>query len=146
LVQLIHNDFDKSYSFLKTRTASSFLKLGFDAAGQAFEIAPADFKPGLADRLRAFNTFRYLYYKTNAYLRFKRLVSRYWWGEEEDFAPEFITSAVDARKITDHASNRRAAHYVRSQMQGLAAEDGFKLVLAMDGVRDAIYAGKPLES
>ena len=53
---------------------------------------------------------------------------------------------MDARKITDHASNRRAAHYVRSQMQGLAAEDGFKPVLAMDGVRDAIYAGKPLES
>jgi hypothetical protein len=63
----------KSYRFLKTRYASSFLKIGFDQAGQPFEIEPTDFTPGSADRLRAFNTFRYLYYKTNAYLRFKRL-------------------------------------------------------------------------
>jgi hypothetical protein len=146
LIQLIHNDFDESYRFLKTRYASSFLKLGFDAAGGPFEIAPADFRPGMADRLRAFNTFRYLYYKTNAYLRLKRLVSRYWWGGEEEYAPEFISSAVDARKITDHLSNRRAARYVFSQMRRLAEEDGFKLVLAMDGVRDAIYSGKGLES
>jgi hypothetical protein len=33
-----------------------------------------------------------------------------------------------------------------SCVQGLAAGDGFKLVLAIDDVRDAIYAGKPLES
>jgi lysophospholipase L1-like esterase len=146
LVQLIHNDFDESYRFLKTRYASSFLKLGFAAAGEPFEIAPADFRPGLADRLRAFNTFRYLYYKTNAYLRLKRLVSRYWWGGEEEYAPEFISSAVDVRKITDHVSNRRAARYVLSEMRRLAKENGFKLVLAMDGVRDAIYSGKALES
>jgi hypothetical protein len=71
LVQLIHNDFDESYRFLKTRYASSFLKIGLDQDGQPVEIEPADFKPGMADRLRAFNTFRYLYYKTNAYLRLR---------------------------------------------------------------------------
>jgi hypothetical protein len=36
---VIHNDFDESYCFLKTRYASSFLKIGFDAADQPFEIA-----------------------------------------------------------------------------------------------------------
>ncbi|HXE68327.1 MAG TPA: SGNH/GDSL hydrolase family protein [Hyphomicrobiaceae bacterium] len=146
LVQLIHNDFDESYRFLKTRYASSFLKVGFDQAGQPFEIEPSDFTPGMADRLRAFNTFRYLYYKTNAYLRFKRFVSRYWWGGEEEYAPEFISSAVDVRKITDHVNNRRVARYVLSEMHALAQQDGFRLVLAMDGVRDALYAGKGLES
>jgi hypothetical protein len=146
LVQLIHNDFDESYRFLKTRYASSFLKIGFDQAGQLFEIEPTDFTPGVADHLRAFNTFRYLYYKTNAYLRFKRFVSRYWWGGEEEYAPEFVSSAVDVRKITDHVNNRRVTRYVLSQMRALAQQDGFRLVLAMDGVRDAIYAGKGLES
>jgi hypothetical protein len=29
LGQLIHNDFDESYRFLKTRYASSFFKIGF---------------------------------------------------------------------------------------------------------------------
>jgi len=142
LVQLIHNDFDESYRFLKTRYASSFLKIGFDPAGRSFEIEPADFRPGMADRLRAFNTFRYLYYKTNAYLRFKRFVSRYWWGGEEEYAREFVSSALDVRKITDHVNNRRVARYVLSKVRALAQQDGFRLLLAMDGVRDAIYAGK----
>jgi hypothetical protein len=31
-------------------------------------------------------------------------------------------------------------------MRALVQQDGFRLVLAMDGVRDAIYAGKGLES
>jgi hypothetical protein len=146
LVQLIHNDFDESYRFLKTRYASSFLKIGFDPAGQPFEIEPTDFTPGMADRLRAFNTFRYLYYKTNAYLRLKRFVSRYWWGGEEEYALEFISSAVDVRKITDQFNNRRVARYVLSEMAALAQHAGFRLMLAMDGVRDAIYAGKGLES
>ena len=146
LVQLIHNDFDESYRFLKTRYASSFLKIGLDQDRQPVEIEPADFKPGMADRLRAFNTFRYLYYKTNAYLRLKSFVSRYWWGGEEEYAPQFISSAVDSRKITDHVNNRRAAFYVLSAMRALAQQDGFKLVLAMDAVRDAIYSGQPLES
>ena len=56
------------------------------------------------------------------------------------------SSAVDVRKITDQVNNRRAARYVLSEMRALAQQDGFRLVLAMDGVRNAIYAGKGLES
>jgi len=127
----------KSYRFLKTRYASSFLKIGFDQAGQPFEIEPTDFTPGSADRLRAFNTFRYLYYKTNLpVVQAFRQPLLAWRGGE--YAPEFISSAVDVRKITDHVNNRRVARYVLSEMRALAQQDGFRLVLAMDGVRDAI--------
>ena len=35
LVQLIHNDFDESYRFLKTRYASCFMKIGLDDKGAA---------------------------------------------------------------------------------------------------------------
>jgi len=145
LVQLIHNDFDESYRFLKTRYASSFLKLDVDGKGAVIEIEPADFTPGAADLLREFNTFRYLYYKTNAYLKLKSLVSRFWWGGEEEYKPEFISSAVDIRKIADHASNRFFAGYVLAQMQALGRQHAFKLAFAMDGVREAIYAGRPAE-
>lgn len=123
----------KSYRFLKTRYASSFLKIGFDQAGQPFEIEPTDFTPGSADRLRAFNTFRYLYYKTNAYLRFKRFVSRYWWGGEESMRRSSSLRRLNVRKITDHVNNRRVARYVLSEMGALVQQDGFRLVLAMDG-------------
>ena len=146
VVLLIHNDFDESYRFLRTRYASSFLKIGIDGSGRPFEIAPADFEPGSADALRSSNTFRYLYYKTGAYLRLKSLVSRVWWGGDEVYAPEFISSAVDIRKIADHAKNRFVASYILGQMQDLSRQDGFKLAFVMDAVRDAIYSGKPLET
>jgi hypothetical protein len=45
---------------------------------------------------------------------------------------------VDVRQITDHVNNHRVARYVLSEMRALAQQDGFPLVLAMDGVRDAI--------
>ena len=146
LVQLIHNDFDESYRFLKTRYASSFMKIGLDDKGQPVEVAPAAFQPGAADLLREFATFRYLYYKTNAYLHLKALVSRLWWGGDEAYAPEFIQSAVDIRKITDHDKNRFVARYILAEMKALSRREGFKLAFAMDGVRDAIYAGKPREN
>jgi hypothetical protein len=146
LVQLIHNDFDESYRFLKTRYASSFLKVGTDADGKPVEIAPADFKGGSADMLRRSNTFRYLYYETNAYLKLKSLISRYWWGGTEEYTPEFISSAVDIRNIADMEKNRFFARYVLEQTQALAREEGFKLAFAMDGVREAVYAGRPPES
>jgi hypothetical protein len=84
--------------------------------------------------------------RTNANLRVQRFVSRYWWGGEEEYAPKFVSSAVDVHKITDHVNNRRAARYVLSEMRALARQDGFRLVLAMDGVGNAIYVGKGLES
>jgi hypothetical protein len=68
LVQLIHNDFDESYRFLKTRYASSFLKVHVGDNGELREIAPADFEPTIADLLRRSATFRYLYYETNLYV------------------------------------------------------------------------------
>ena len=138
VVQLIHNDFDETYRFLKTRYASSFLKIGMSEAGRPFEIVPVDFEGGSSDVLRNSNTFRYLYYKTGAYLQLKNLVSRLWWGGDEEFKPEFISSAVDIRRIGDHAKNRFFARYVLSEMKALAREDGFKLAFAMDGVREAV--------
>lgn len=143
VVPLIHNDFDESWRFLKTRYASSFLKIGRSANGRPLEIPPADFDGGSADLLRHSATFRYLYYETNAYLRFKSLVSRYFWGGDEAWTQEFISSAVDIRKIADDTQNRFAAGYVLSEMKRIASEDGFALVFVMDGVREAIYEGKP---
>jgi hypothetical protein len=142
VVQLIHNDFDESYRFLKTRYSSSFLKLERGPSGRVVEIAPTDFRPGGADLLRHFNTFRYLYYQTGLYLSAKSVVSRMFWGGNEDWQPEFISSAVDIRKITDHDSNRFFARYVLYEMKALARENGFRLAIAMDGVREAFYDGR----
>ena len=140
VVPLIHNDFDETYRFLKTRYASSFMKLRREANGDVEEVAPTAFKGGMADKLRSSAMFRYVYYETGLYLRIKGWVSQYFWGGSEEWKPEFVSSAVDIRKIRDHKSNRFYAHYVLQEMKALSEEYGFKLVLAMDGVREAIYA------
>ena len=140
VVPLIHNDFDESYRQLKTRYASSFMKLTRTGDGGIVEVPPGEFGYGLADALRGYRTFRYLYYKTNLYLHAKGIVSRVFWGGNEDWKPEFVSSAVDIRKIGDHASNRLFAHYVMAEMKQLSLEHGFKLAFVMDGVREAVYA------
>src|SRR5262249_33406591 len=93
VVPLIHNDFDESYRFVKTRYASSFLKLRRGDDGRIVEVPPEDFHYSAADALRGFCTFRYLYYKTNLYLHAKGVVSRLFWGGNEDWQPEFVSSA-----------------------------------------------------
>ncbi len=143
VIPLIHNDFDESYRFLKTRYASAFMKLTTDDNGGVVEVPPSNFEPGLADRLRQFATFRYLYYETGLYLSAKGFVSRFFWGGEEEWQPEFISSAVDIRKIADHEKNRMFARYVLNEMKAQEEQHGFKLFVVMDGVRDAINSGRP---
>ncbi|MFM9941444.1 MAG: SGNH/GDSL hydrolase family protein [Hyphomicrobiaceae bacterium] len=146
VVQLIHNDFDESYRLMHNRTGSSFMKLAQSLDKRLVEIPPVDFKPGFADVLRNSATFRYLYYETNAYLTFKHLISWLYWGGSDEWKPEFVSSAVDIRNIRDHARNRMFTRYALAEMKALAEQDGFKLAFAMDGVREAIYAGKPVET
>jgi hypothetical protein len=143
VVQLIHNDFDESYRFMGTRYSSSFLKIGVDAAGRFSEIEPQPFEPGWPDLFRELKSFRYLYYETNAYLTLKSLVSKYVWGEEVLFSPEFISSAVDVRNLDEMDKIRFVTRYVMHEMKQIAEANGIRLVFSMDGVREAIYDGKP---
>lgn len=143
VIPLIHNDFDESYRNLSTRYASSFMKLR-EQNGRIVDVPPAPFQPGLADKLRSFATFRYLYYETNLYLHLKQWISRFYWGGNEDWDPAFVSSAVDIRKIADHQSNRKFARHVLSEIKALSQQHGFKLLLLMDGVREAIYERRPI--
>lgn len=139
LVQLIHNDFDESYRFLKTRYGSSFMKLGTDEQGRIYEIPPVDYEPSMADLLRTSATFRYLYYKTNLYLHARSLVSRYVWGGDEDYDAANIVSGVDVRHLDDIATMRRVTSYVFDEMKALSERKGFRLALSIDAVRETIY-------
>ncbi len=144
VVQLIHNDFDESFRWLGTRYNSSFLKLAIDDNGAVKELQPDDFETGgVVELMRNFNTFRYLYYETGLYLQVKSFTSKYVWGEQELFDPEFISSAVDTRNLADDKRIGIATRYVMRAVEALADANGFKVVFVMDGVREAVYAGKP---
>ena len=80
LVQLIHNDFDESYRHLRGRYTSSYLKVGTNADGKIVELPPQPFEPGIADFMRQFRTFRYVYYETGLHEKVRRWVNSIWWG------------------------------------------------------------------
>lgn len=139
LVQLIHNDFDESYRFLKTRYASSFLKVDVDEQGRATQFPPVEFQSSSADLLRNSATFRYLYYETNLYLTAKSLVSRYFWGGDDSYDPDFIVSAVDTRNLDDFDRMARVTRHLISEMADFANAHGIKLAFAIDAVRETVY-------
>jgi GDSL-like Lipase/Acylhydrolase family len=144
VIPIIHNDFDESYRFMHTRTGSSFMKLAEGADGRVTELPPIAFKMGMADKLRNFRTFRYLYYETNAYLKLKWLISKVYWGGSAEWNEAFISSAVDIRNLQGQEREiEKFTRYTLAQLQALSAEHGFRLLFVMDGVREAIYAGKP---
>lgn len=142
VIPLIHDDFDESYQARTSTETSSFMKLRRRPDGSIAEVTPIDFEPGLMDKLRTSATFRYLYDETGLHRRAERWVSRNL-GLGDDWTSVFVTSATAMRTIRDHHADRRFAHYVLAEMKALATRHGFKLVVAMDAVREAIYAGKP---
>lgn len=146
VVGLIHNDFDESYRGLRSRTSSSFMKVEIENGRPPREIPPDEYRPGFADLLRNFATFRYLYYETNLYLTARSFVSRLVWGGDEDYLPEHISSAVDVRRIADHDRNLAVTRYVLEEMVQLSRLHRFELVVAMDGVREAVYDGSDPEA
>lgn len=143
VVQLVHNDFDETYRMLSTRVASTFMKVEPDGKGGFREVAPTAYDPDLTDRLRELSTFRYLYYTTGLFRR-ARFLADMWFGRTDSGSPEeYTSSAVDIRNLDDPEKMRLVTRYVLEQMKRLAAKEGFKLALAMDGVREAIYSGAP---
>ena len=144
VVQLIHNDFDESYRFLYGRYASSFMKLKMDGS-TIKEVAPEPYKPGWVDFLKNSRSFRYLYYQTGLAVLVRRMINK----EEEDKIDEknkpkhgFVQSAIDVRNITDQTSIKKATSYVFKELHRLSKKHNFKLLITMDPVREAIYAGK----
>lgn len=153
VIQLIHNDFDESYRFLYGRYASSFMKVKLDGETLT-EVAPEPYTPGLIDKLKTLRSFRYLYYQTGLAVSMRRLINLAR-GEDDkaknntvaaiDALPKhgFIQSAIDVRNITELDKIRRVTAYTFKEMKALSDKHGFKLLLTMDPVREAIYSGKP---
>lgn len=142
VVQLVHNDLDESYRRLDSRLGSNFLKVRRLEDGTFEELAPTPFMPGAADMLRESAMFRYLYYTTG--LSQVRVFANLWWGKPaDDNVEEFTSSAVDIRNLTNPDEMRAVARYLVGEMVALAKKEGFKLIVSMDAVREAIYAGKP---
>ncbi len=128
VVVLIHNDFDESFRRGASRVTSSFMRLRIVDGRVEAEIPPASYEPPWWDALR--------FTATNRYFRYRQLLSRYIFlpappqfaGNTEALASE--RPAVVA--ATDHIFARLAA---------TTRQRGIRLLLLIDGDRNAIYAG-----
>ena len=140
VVQLIHNDFDESYRFLYGRYSSSFMKLNLEGS-EIKQVAPEPYNPGWVDTFKNSRTFRYLYYQTGLAVMVRRMINK---EEEPQAKPPkhgFVQSAIDVRNITELDKIRTATTYIFDQFKTLSQQYNFKLLITMDPVREAIYAG-----
>jgi len=131
VVVLIHNDFDESFRFVQGRYTSSFLKLKLAGGKVVAEIPPVPWRPGGADWLRRTATARYMYYR---------------WQVKIGAVRDLVLGPAQAASERDEANLRRllevavATDYMFTRMAAVARTSGTKLLLAMDGVRGAIYS------
>ena len=65
--------------------------------------------------------------------------------DEKTAAPKhgFIQSAIDVRNITELDKIRRVTDYCFKEFKKLSEQHGFRLLIAMDPVREAIYTSNP---
>jgi lysophospholipase L1-like esterase len=142
VVLLIHNDFDESFRFLPGRYTSSFRKLRVEGDRVVGEIAPEPWRPGLAEWLRRSATARFFLYRWK--VRPQAIIDALLPAAraEGGFAANVEIGAV----LAQERPIRAAADYLIERMGARAREIGAKLVIAMDGDRQAIYAGQPSQA
>ena len=106
---------------------SKFLQLATDPVGRIIEVQPLGIKRTLADRLRGLRTVRYA----------DALLDR---GGEWCERTLRIAAKAGAGPSLD-LDTSRTMRYVLLQFKRIALENGIRIVLVTNGVRDRIYAG-----
>jgi hypothetical protein len=137
VVILIHNDFNESYQYVRQGVifASSFLKIKIANHAVAAEMPPQPFQKRWHTVLKERSaTWRYLALRQQIRFQFLRdLVLEQ--NAEEAYQANITVSSLEGNRV----DNELAANYVFREMKRWADERGIKLLLAMDGDRNAIY-------
>lgn len=139
VVLIVHNDFDESYKFTQGRYTSSFLKLEVKDGRVVGEIAPAPWHPGMIEWLRQSATARFF---------------RYRWQVRPEILVDLLLPQAHAASSATVAANtdigavladlpgvEAVSDYLFGRIDAVVHAMGARLLLAMDGDRDAIYRG-----
>lgn len=140
VVLAIHNDFDESYRFVQGRYTSSFMKFRIEDGKVIGELPPTPWRPGqVLELVRRSATVRFFPYRWR--VRPQTIVDLFlprpagvgeghWAGNVE--IDRVLAERREVEAASDHAVARLAA---------LADRIGARLLLVMDGDRNAIYRG-----
>ena len=138
VVILIHNDFNESYQRAPGVVfASSFLKIKIENHAVVAEMLPKPIPKRWHIALKERSaTWRYLALRHQ--LRFQLLRDLFLESDREAvYQANIDISSLDENRV----DNELAADYIFREMQQWTNEHGAKLLLAMDGDRDAIHQG-----
>lgn len=144
VVLIVHNDFDESFLFRPGRYTSSFLKLAIEDGEVVGEIEPEPYAPDWRDTVRRLATVRYLYYRQQLRetVRSNSMLMRLLFGtsENEDGA-RFEANIDTSQTLAYWPEIEAAADYVLGRLDEVVRGQGSRLLLVMDGNRQAIYDG-----
>ncbi|MEX0751906.1 MAG: GDSL-type esterase/lipase family protein [Xanthobacteraceae bacterium] len=139
VVIVVHNDFDESFRFMQGRYTSSFMKFRIENGKVTGDLPPIPWRPGPIEMLRQTATARFLLYRwqVRPQALIDLLLPRPAGAAEDPWAANVEIGRVlaahrEIAAVTDHATARLAA---------LARGIGARLLLVMDGDRQAIYRG-----
>lgn len=137
VVVLVHNDFDESFEPVQGRYTSSFLKLRLADANMVQEIPPAPWRPGVADWIRRTAAARYLYYRWQTHLG---AVRDFFLGPAQAKTDRYDANVDVPSLLREMPRITVATDYLFGRMAAVAQSSQTRLLLAIDGVRGAIYS------
>ena len=138
VVLLVHNDFDESLHPLPGRYTSSFLKVRVENGRVVEEVAPRPWRPGATDWISQTATIRYLLYRS----RVSMSVWREWLNPSARTAHDRFGANIDIDAVLRQMPDIVAAtDHLFGRLNAVARGSGARLLLAMDGDRQALYAG-----
>jgi lysophospholipase L1-like esterase len=136
VVVLVHNDFDETFRFVQGRYTSSFLKLKVAEGKVVDEVQPTPWQPGAVDWVRRTAIGRYMYYRWQVHIgAIRDLFLRSAQAATGRYEANIDVAAV-LRQMPEVAA---ATDYLFARMAA-AQKGGTRLLLAMDGVRGALYS------
>lgn len=142
LVQLTHDDFGPSIGTQPYRKRSRFLTMRRNNDGTVTELPPGQTSPSLIAVLRNSAALRYVHEKISAYRRTKVLNADPVRVHVKGVKAKLMAPATDLAAVSETDAIAFFTLHIMEKMQALSEQHGFKLVFAMDGVREAIYAQK----
>lgn len=139
VVVLVHNDFDESLSTIAGRYTSSFLHVRVRDGRVTEEVAPRPWRPGATEWVRRTATARFFYYRWQVHpetIRSLFLPAAH--ADDARFSANIDVQAVLSR-MPDITV---ATDYLFGRLAAVARSSGARLLLAMDGDRQAVYANR----
>jgi hypothetical protein len=139
VVVVAHNDFDESFRFVQGRYTSSFAKFRVEGGKVTGEISPTPWRPGLIEMARQSATARFFLYRWQ--VRPQMLIDLLLPRRADAAETRWAGNVEIERVLALRREIEAVANYAVARLAALAGGTGARLLLVMDGDRNAIYRG-----